>query len=119
MTPKQLGNWGEETAAQMLEGKGMHIVGRNWRCGKLGEVDIIAENRGEIVFAEVKTRRSNRCGTPIAAIDPRKFQQVRKIAMMWLRSQSKHYLTLRIDAIGVEVTGTSYTIKHIESIKPY
>ena len=39
----------------MLEKKGFRIVERNWRMGHL-EVDLIAESRKEIVFAEVKAR---------------------------------------------------------------
>ena len=48
---------GETEAARMLEKKGFRIVERNWRMGHL-EVDLIAENRTEIVFAEVKARTS-------------------------------------------------------------
>ena len=48
---------GETEAARMLEKKGFRIVERNWRMGHL-EVDLIAENKREIVFAEVKARTS-------------------------------------------------------------
>lgn len=48
---------GEKEAAEILEKKGFRILERNWRMGHL-EVDIIAENRKEIVFAEVKARTS-------------------------------------------------------------
>ncbi|MBO4454093.1 MAG: YraN family protein [Paludibacteraceae bacterium] len=48
---------GETEAARMLEKKGFRIAERNWRMGHL-EVDLIAENKREIVFAEVKARTS-------------------------------------------------------------
>ena len=48
---------GEKEAAAILEQKGFRIVERNWRMGHL-ELDLIAENRKEIVFAEVKARTS-------------------------------------------------------------
>ena len=48
---------GETEAAKMLEAKGFRIVERNWRMGHL-EVDLIAESKNEIVFAEVKARTS-------------------------------------------------------------
>jgi len=48
---------GEQEAAKILESKGFRIVERNWRMGHL-EIDLIAENRKEIVFAEVKARTS-------------------------------------------------------------
>ena len=46
---------GENEAAKILEAKGFRIIERNWRMGHL-EVDLIAENRNEIVFTEVKAR---------------------------------------------------------------
>ncbi len=52
-----IGKIGEDAAAKMLRSKGYRIRERNWTLGHL-EVDIIAENRKEIVFVEVKTRTS-------------------------------------------------------------
>lgn len=46
---------GEKEAAKILEKKGFRIVARNWRMGHL-EVDLIAESKKDIVFAEVKAR---------------------------------------------------------------
>lgn len=50
-----IGILGEQTAAQMLQQKGYKILERNWRMGHL-EMDLIAANRSEIIFAEVKAR---------------------------------------------------------------
>jgi len=50
-----IGIIGEEEAAKMLEAKGFRIKEHNWRLGHL-EVDLIAENKREIVFVEVKAR---------------------------------------------------------------
>lgn len=52
-----IGILGEEEAAKMLQAKGFKILEHNWRMGHL-EVDLIAENRNEIVFVEVKARTS-------------------------------------------------------------
>lgn len=52
-----IGILGEQEAAKMLEKKGFRVVEKNWRMGHL-EVDLIAENKKEIVFIEVKTRTS-------------------------------------------------------------
>lgn len=53
----QIGRIGENKAAEIMENKGYSIRDKNWKMGHL-EVDIIAENRNEIVFVEVKTRTS-------------------------------------------------------------
>ncbi len=50
-----LGQKGEDLAVKHLEKAGYKILSRNWKSGKL-EIDIIAENKDFIVFAEVKTR---------------------------------------------------------------
>lgn len=41
----------------MLRKAGLRVLERNWRC-RLGEIDLIAEERGVLVFAEVRMRRS-------------------------------------------------------------
>lgn len=42
---------------QLARGAGLRLIERNWRC-RLGEIDLIAEDRGVLVFAEVRMRRS-------------------------------------------------------------
>jgi len=46
----------EAVCAQVLEDAGLRILERNWRC-RHGEIDLIAEDRGTLVFAEVRLRR--------------------------------------------------------------
>ena len=52
-----IGIIGEEEASKILKKKGYRILEHNWRMGHL-EIDLIAENRKEIVFIEVKARTS-------------------------------------------------------------
>src|SRR5947209_4231245 len=74
---RQLGASGERVAANWLEARGYRILARNWRC-PYGELDLIAEQNGEIIFVEVKTRRGATHGAPEEAITPAK--RVRLIA---------------------------------------
>lgn len=76
---KSLGRCGENHAALYLLEKGYRIIGRNVRVGH-AEIDIIAENDEYIVFAEVKTRRSDSFGTPASAVDGRKSELLIKAA---------------------------------------
>lgn len=46
----------EDRCAQLLRAAGMILLERNWRC-RMGEIDLIAEDRGVLVFAEVRMRR--------------------------------------------------------------
>lgn len=83
-----VGRYGEDVAARYLESHGMRIVERNWRCGQ-GEIDIVAIEGDIVAVVEVKTRRSQRCGSPFEAIDPRKAARLRRLAVQWLRSPSR------------------------------
>ena len=47
----------EERCAELLRQAGLLLVERNLRC-RLGEIDLIAEDRGVLVFAEVRMRRA-------------------------------------------------------------
>lgn len=50
-----IGILGEQEAANILKRKGYRVIEKNWRMGHL-EVDLIAENKKEIIFVEVKAR---------------------------------------------------------------
>ena len=54
MIKKKLGNLGEEIATKYLEKHNFKIIKRNFYC-RQGEIDIIAKDKEEIVFIEVKT----------------------------------------------------------------
>jgi putative endonuclease len=67
-----LGPRGEDIAAQEYEKLGFEIIGRNVRvhgAKQIGEIDLIAAKNHELVFIEVKTRRSNEFGTGVEAVD--------------------------------------------------
>ena len=57
MDKKVLGNFGEDMAARYLQRKGYRIVDRNFSC-RLGEVDIVAQKSGYVVFVGVKLRKN-------------------------------------------------------------
>jgi|SRR5215212_6087884 len=64
----ELGRRGEALACAQLTAAGLRIVARNWRC-QTGEIDVVAEAPGLLVFCEVKTRRGLGYGTPAAAVN--------------------------------------------------
>ena len=83
MTNQQLGKIGEDMAAQLLQAKGYEILQRNYRCRE-GEVDIIAEQSGEICFIEVKTRQNFRYGRPCESVTEQKKRHIRAAAVRYL-----------------------------------
>lgn len=79
----QVGREGEDAAVRFLEGEGYRIVARNVRF-RHGEIDIVAEEGGALVFVEVKTRRSDRFGTAAEAVNGAKQRQLVGLASLYL-----------------------------------
>ena len=72
----EIGSFGEQLAVDHLQGLGLRIVARNWRC-RYGELDIIAADdaTATVVFVEVKTRTSDRFGGVEQAVTPAKVRR--------------------------------------------
>lgn len=100
MRQRALGRTGEDLAAAFLEGEGMIVLERNFRCQQ-GEIDIIARDGGTIVFVEVKARRTLALGSPLEAVTRAKLKTIRMVSGVWLRQQNEFYPSTRIDAIGI------------------
>lgn len=92
--------YGERVAARHLVTEGMQILDRNWRC-RHGEIDIIARDADDLVFCEVKTRRTARFGTPAEAVVAAKARRLRRLAAAWLAAHDVHAPGIRFDVIGV------------------
>lgn len=111
---------GEEAACKHLISRGYTIIERNFRKG-YGEIDIIATYKDILVFIEVKTRTSEKFGTPFEAVSPKKLQTLLKGANFY-----KYVLhpelpdDIRIDAIGVMVeNGKVLSVEQIENITQF
>ena len=111
----ELGRRGEDLAAAWLEGQGLVVLARNWRCPE-GELDIVATDRRVVVICEVKTRSGERFGSPFEAVTQGKRRKLRRLAMLWVTdSKVKGYPPLRFDVIGVLWRpGEQPTIEHRE-----
>ena len=97
-----IGIIGEEEAVRMLEKKRLRILEHNWRMGHL-EVDLIAENRKEIVFVEVKARTTTFGGMmPEEYVDEDKKRRVIAAANAYIK-HNKIEKTPRFDIIGIVV----------------
>ena len=83
-----LGQWGERRVARHYESAGYVVVDQNWRV-RGGELDLVMMRGDEIVFCEVKTRRSARFGSGLEAVDQRKQRFLRRTAMSWLDAHDR------------------------------
>ncbi|MGD8190183.1 YraN family protein [Brevibacillus ginsengisoli] len=96
----ELGRWGEEAAAHYLLKKRYLIVQRNVSF-KHGEIDLIMLDGETLVFVEVKTRRQLTYGTPAEAVNRKKQQKLRELAITYLQQQDKFYSNFRFDVCAV------------------
>ncbi|MBX9395635.1 YraN family protein [Streptomyces sp. TRM72054] len=97
-----LGRYGEELAARRLTAAGMTVLERNWRCGRAGEIDIVARDGDVLVVCEVKTRRAGRFQHPMAAVQQEKAERLRGLAERWIHTHGGAPPGgVRIDLIGV------------------
>ena len=64
MNKRQIGKTGEQIAADYLVRNGFTILEKNFRSGRFGEIDIIAEEDSYLCFVEVKMRTSDLFGAP-------------------------------------------------------
>ncbi|MCK9203430.1 MAG: YraN family protein [Bacteroidales bacterium] len=107
-----LGKEGEEAAVRHLEEKGYRILDRNWRWGRQ-EIDIIARTGPFIVFAEVKTRKSNYFSEPEDAVTKTKQRILMNVANAYVRYH-KINLEVRFDVITILIQAGKQTVRHIE-----
>jgi putative endonuclease len=98
-----LGSKGEQRAADHLSALGWEILDRNYRC-KSGEIDIIARDGGDIVFVEVKTRRTTAFGSPSDAVDRRKQGKIVKSAQHYLTERNLGEVDSRFDVVEIYFT---------------
>ena len=101
MNKRQTGSEYEGLAAKWLEGHGYQIVERNYRC-RQGEIDLIAEKDGYLVFVEVKYRRSSEAGDPAEAVDARKQARILRTARYYMtRYHISEGTPCRFDVVAV------------------
>lgn len=104
-----LGKWGEQLAADYLRKNGWKIRETNYRC-RLGEIDLIAENRRYLAFVEVKLRKNVRFGQALEAVTPAKRNKLRMTAELYLAEHPTE-LQPRFDVIEVYAPQGTNTVE--------
>lgn len=112
------GQVGEDLAADFLASVGVEVVARNWRLstGEVrGELDLVGldHDAGLVVVCEVKTRRGDGFGGPLAAVTARKQAKIRSLAVALLAGGELPYRRVRFDVVGVRLDGPEPAIQHL------
>ena len=99
---QRTGELGEEIAAQRLREAGYRIVERKHRTPH-GEIDLVCEHNGTVVFVEVRTRRPSGFGSPEESITPEKAAHMTDSAQHYIQSADVEYHDWRIDLVAIEL----------------
>ena len=101
MNKRQTGSAYETLAADWLKQHGYQITEKNYRCGQ-GEIDLIAEKDGYLVFVEVKYRSSACCADPLSAVNRAKQRKICRVADYFRFTQKvPDDVPVRYDVIGI------------------
>jgi putative endonuclease len=105
------GDIGEDVATASLEELGWTILDRNaaWRCG---ELDIVAWDGDQLVFVEVKSRRTRTGPRPEDGVDQTKQRKIIATARRWMHANAKPAVSARFDVISVDLVTRTVIAHH-------
>lgn len=115
---RSIGEEGENIAVGHLIKNGYKILKRNFRVGRMGEIDIIAFSKGYICFIEVKARSSTLYGTPAEAVGRSKQSSILRLANIYLSQNNSFDQNVRFDVIEILFSKNTsgqytYSLNHI------
>jgi putative endonuclease len=96
-----LGKRGETAAADYLSRHGYKILERNYRC-KIGEIDIVAEKDGRLLFIEIKTRSSDHFGLPEESVHAVKQKKILRTAEWYLKDHDAMDKPVGFEVLAVQ-----------------
>jgi len=108
---KNFGNTGEILAEKFLTAKGFEILARNFHTRE-GEVDLIAKDSKQIIFVEVKARRSAKFGEAIESVSEDKLRKVVEAGEKWLQQNNLSDASYRVDVIAID----NGKLQHFEGV---
>jgi putative endonuclease len=109
------GDTAERLAETYLLQKGYTILDRQFLT-RIGEIDLIAQDRDEIVFVEVKARHSDAFGYPEASVTKTKLRKIGQTGEIYLRTHGLTGRHFRLDVIAVEFQFHPPRVTHYEAV---
>ncbi|MBI5413477.1 YraN family protein [Candidatus Peregrinibacteria bacterium] len=117
MKAKSLGYKGEDLAARYLQDKGYKILEKNFTV-RGGEVDLVAQDGGVLVFVEAKTRTGTSFGTGDESVNFGKKQKLRHTIQRYIAEKPNLADSdYRVDLVEIELDSQSHELKKINHLK--
>jgi len=111
---QQFGKESEFLATRHLKKNGYKILEQNYR-NKLGEIDIIAKEKGTLVFVEVKATRTHLFGSPKWAVTPKKQHKISMVALYYLKATKQTHVKARFDVVALSSAKEDFQIEIIKN----
>jgi putative endonuclease len=108
------GKEGERIATAYLKKNGYRIIEINFRC-PIGEIDIVAKDKDDLVFVEVKTRKSIALGYPEEAFGIRKQKKMSQLALWYMQKRKIADISARFDVVSIILIPENNEVKLIKN----
>lgn len=108
------GNEAEVAAAAWYELAGYTVLDSNWYT-RGGELDLVLERDGTVVFCEVKMRTSDAFGSPLEAVTEQKARRIHGLAVQWLDAHAHRFGEMRFDVAAVRPSDFGYSVEITEA----
>lgn len=117
MHNQKIGKIGEDLAADFLTKKGYKIIDRNVKIG-YQELDVVALEKNEFVFIEVKTRTSLKYGSADESLNHKKIKNLKFAILQYLAVNKVKTKNVRLDLVAIDINQTTNNanIKHYSNI---
>ena len=105
------GEAGEDLACAHLRALGMRVLARNYRC-RSGEIDVVADDKGTLVFVEVKERRGDTHGSAVEAVTAEKRRRVVRAARVYAATHGLTESPIRFDVLAIDWSAEGPRVRH-------
>jgi putative endonuclease len=105
------GEPGEELACAHLRSIGIKVLARNYRC-RAGEIDVVADDRGTLVFVEVKERRGDSHGLAVEAVTAEKRRRLVRAARVYASMHGLSESPIRFDVLAIDWSAEGPRVRH-------
>jgi putative endonuclease len=109
---QEIGDSGEQIAADYITNLGYKILHRNWHFGH-DELDIVARDGDELVIVEVKSRTGEEFEHPSEALSNKKIKHIVEAAEAYIQTYDVEEDT-RFDLITIIFLGENYILEHFK-----
>jgi putative endonuclease len=101
----------ERLAAEFLTARRFRVLETNFTC-PVGEIDLVCDDAGTLVFVEVRARKDARHGAPEETVGPRKRRRIVGAARHYLMRRRRDDVACRFDVVAIEGEGDALEIRH-------